>query len=137
MKKSLVFILCLTLIYSCSEDKDQSSSSTRTEEISFSSISLTNLSADNTKVKFTNTINENPSRNGLNYDYMYNGAGVALADFDNDGLDDIFFSGNDAANAIYKNLGNMEFEDVSSSALPNSNKWTFGVTIVDINNDGY
>ncbi len=139
MKKALIYIFGLITICSCSEDKKQSASGavSTSKNIAQSNISLTNLNSDDTNVKFTNIINESPGRNGLSYDYMYNGGGVALADFDNDGLEDIFFSGNDAANAIYKNLGDMQFKDVTSSALPKTQKWTFGVTIVDINNDGF
>ena len=63
------------------------------------------------------------------------GAGVALADFDNDGLIDIFFCGNKSSNAIYRNKGAFKFDN-KSTGLPKSNRWSVGATVVDINNDG-
>lgn len=89
---------------------------------------------------FENTIKENveTKENLFNYDYFYNGAGVGVIDFDNDGLQDIFFCGNQVPNKLYKNLGDFKFKDVSHSANINTNKkWSNGVSIVDLNNDGW
>ncbi|GGG55708.1 hypothetical protein GCM10011414_26970 [Croceivirga lutea] len=91
-------------------------------------------------INFENRITENVEtlENLFNYDYFYNGAGVGIIDFDNDGLQDIFFCGNQVENKLYKNLGNFKFEDVSNSAKINTNKhWSNGVSIVDLNNDGW
>ena len=89
---------------------------------------------------FENNLKENLStlENLFNYDYFYNGAGVGIIDYDNDGLQDIFFCGNQVENKLYKNLGNLTFEDVSLTSGINKNKvWSNGISIVDINNDGW
>ena len=89
------------------------------------------------KIVFNNLIIENDSLNILDYEFLYNGGGVAVADFDNDGLEDVFFTGSSVGNALYKNKGNFEFEDISGQAgIVASEYWCTGVTIVDINQDG-
>src|SRR4051812_47155262 len=60
-------------------------------------------SSDDTGIDFANTITETDSFNILTYEYIYNGAGVAIADFNNDGLQDIFFTGNEVPNKLYLN----------------------------------
>ena len=90
-------------------------------------------------VKFANILSETDSLNILEYEYFYNGAGVALDDINNDGFIDIFFIGNQVDNKLYINNGNMTFTDITKiSNLSKSNKllWSSGVNLVDINNDG-
>src|SRR3954470_2350323 len=77
------------------------------------------LSSEKTGIKFSNTIFETDSFNIFDYDYIYNGAGVAVADFNNDSLQDIFFTGNMVPNKLYLNKGEMKFEDVSDEAKVN------------------
>ena len=74
----------------------------------------------------------------MKYEYIYNGAGVGIADLNNDGLQDIIFAGNQVSPRIYLNLGNFKFKDITSNfeGLTN-NQWYSSVTIVDINNDGW
>jgi hypothetical protein len=96
------------------------------------------LTSDITGVTFQNQINETPTRNIGMYDYFYNGSGVAIADFNNDGEPDIFFCGNDTDNALYFNNGNFEFQEVTARAgVSGKGKWSTGVTVIDINNDGW
>ena len=64
---------------------------------------------EHTTVSFNNEIADNDTFNIINYEYIYNGGGVAIADFDNDGLSDIFFSGNIVSNKLYKNKGDFKF----------------------------
>ncbi|WP_162628102.1 VCBS repeat-containing protein [Arcticibacterium luteifluviistationis] len=91
-----------------------------------------------TGVDFNNKIIENDSINILTYDYTYNGGGVALEDFNNDGLKDIFFSANMTGNKLYVNKGDMKFEDVSNTLGDQSEtKWCTAAVAVDINNDGW
>src|SRR5207247_4879663 len=95
------------------------------------------LTPDQTGVRFANTITTTDSENVQTDVYVYNGAGVAIGDIDNDGLPDIFFSGNMVSSRLYLNKGNMRFDDVTHAAGVGTNRWAPGATMVDINNDGY
>ena len=91
-------------------------------------------------VTFSNTLTPDMSSmsNLFDYDYFYNGAGVGVADLDNDGLQDIFFCGNQVDNVLYRNTGDFVFEDISTTAGINQGKvWSTGVTFADINKDGF
>lgn len=90
-----------------------------------------------TGVKFINTIEEDDSLHVFKYEYLYNGHGVGVADFNNDGLVDIFFSGNTVPNKLFLNKGNFQFEDITKDAGVGGNKtWATGVSIADVNGDG-
>jgi enediyne biosynthesis protein E4 len=95
------------------------------------------LSPSRTGITFANTITTNDSVNVQNDVYVYNGAGVAVGDIDNDGLPDIFFAGNMVSSRLYLNKGDMRFEDITKRAGVETSRWATGVTMVDINNDGY
>jgi enediyne biosynthesis protein E4 len=95
------------------------------------------LSPKYTGVTFKNQLKEDRENNILRYEYFYNGGGVAVGDLNNDGWDDIFFSGNMVPNKLYKNLGKLKFEDISKSAgVQGKSAWTTGVSMADINGDG-
>jgi hypothetical protein len=94
------------------------------------------LSATQTGISFANTITTNDSLNVLTDVYVYNGAGVAAGDIDNDGLPDLFFAGNMVSSRLYRNLGHMRFEDITQQAGVATNRWATGAAMVDINNDG-
>jgi hypothetical protein len=94
------------------------------------------LSARQTGVTFENSITTNDSVNVQTEVYVYNGAGVAIGDINNDGLSDIFFSGNMVSSRLYLNKGEMRFEDITERARVGTNRWASGATMVDINNDG-
>ena len=95
------------------------------------------LAADRTGVAFANTITTNDTLNVQTDPYVYNGAGVAVGDIDNDGLPDLYFAGNMVSSRLYLNKGDMRFEDLTARAGTATNRWVTGVTMVDIDNDGY
>ena len=95
------------------------------------------LSADSTGIHFINELKEDENVNPLQYENSYNGGGVAIGDVNNDGLDDIYFSGNKVDNRLYLNKGNFKFEDITQkSGVKGRDSWKTGVTMVDINGDG-
>ncbi len=93
--------------------------------------------SNDTGITFNNKLSFNDTLSVLEFEYMYNGAGVAVADFDLDGLQDIFFTGNMVSNALYRNLGDWKFQDITLSANVASSNWSNGVAIVDIDQNGY
>ncbi len=88
-------------------------------------------------ITFSNTIAENDSFNVIDYTYLYNGGGVGVGDVNNDGLDDIFFAGNQVSSRLYLNQGNLTFRDVTQSSGVSTSRWATGVAMVDINHDGW
>jgi hypothetical protein len=94
------------------------------------------LTPARTGVAFANTITTNDSVNVQTDVYVYNGGGVAIGDIDNDGLPDIFFTGNMVSSRLYVNKGDMRFGDITESAGVETSRWATGASMVDINNDG-
>lgn len=98
---------------------------------------FTLLPPDSTGVKFINAIENHKNFNIFKYRNFYNGGGVALGDINNDGLTDIYLTGNMVPNRLFLNKGNFKFEDISETANILGNKpWSTGVVMADINNDG-
>jgi hypothetical protein len=124
---NIFFIVILTILTSCSSKNKK----------------FDKLKSSETGVSFINKIEENDVQNVLNYEYFYNGGGVAAADFNNDGLLDLYFTANLASDKIYINKGKCRFEDITEkagitrSAFQYNGEWKTGVSIVDINNDGW
>ena len=96
------------------------------------------VSSGHSGIHFNNQITQTDSLNVLDISNVYNGGGVGIADFNNDGLQDIYFTGNTVSNKLYLNRGNFKFDDITDQALVGGNgKWCRGVSLVDINNDGW
>ncbi|MBS1607695.1 MAG: VCBS repeat-containing protein [Bacteroidetes bacterium] len=88
-------------------------------------------------IHFNNEIKEDENFNVLFYEYIYNGGGVGIGDFNNDSLPDIYFTGSRVSNKLFINKGNLKFEDITEAAGVSGNgRWCKGASIVDINNDG-
>jgi len=95
------------------------------------------INASHSGIDFTNTITENDSINPLDVVNIYNGGGVGVGDFNNDGLQDLYFTGNMVSSKLYLNKGGFVFDDVTSQAgVEGKQRWARGVAVVDINNDG-
>ncbi len=101
-------------------------------------ILFTKLDQDQTGLDFSNELVENIKFNGLQYEYYYNGSGLAVADFNNDGLKDIFFVSAMNHHKLFLNEADLKFKDVTQASKIKSGKhFSTGVTLVDINNDGW
>jgi hypothetical protein len=120
----LLFSLCLFLLFSCKEE---------------SKTLFTRLSENSTGITFRNLLKEeDPRFNIIFYPYFYNGGGVAIGDVNNDGLQDVFFTGNMVKNRLFINKGEFDFEDVTTeSHIAEKEGWCTGATMIDINQDGW
>ena len=98
---------------------------------------FTLLSSEQTGIDFENTIVETEDYNLYDYEYMYNGGGIGIIDINNDGLNDFIAGGNLVPSKLYLNKGNLQFEDITESAGLTTDRWVAGISIVDINADGY
>ena len=97
---------------------------------------FTEIKASRSHIDFNNKLVENDSTNFIINQYIYIGSGVGTGDFNNDGLQDLFFAGAQVPSRLYINKGNLEFEDVTEKSGLLNTKWCTGVSIVDINLDG-
>lgn len=124
MKNPFIYLVlfCLMTLFSC-KGKDTL---------------FTPISSSQSGVHFNNQILENDSVNVLDFENVYNGGGIGVADFNNDGLQDLYFSGNLVSNKLYLNKGAFKFEDITQQAgVDGKGKWCRGVSVIDINNDGW
>jgi enediyne biosynthesis protein E4 len=119
----LLVIYVLFLPVACTTDK---------KELLFSS-----LPSKVTNIHFNNQVNETDSTHSFINEFGYMGGGVGIGDFNNDGLKDIYFTGNQVSSALYINKGENRFSDITAKAGCGTSGWATGVSIVDINNDGY
>lgn len=123
MKPSLIIVIACTLLYACSNNSGET---------------FKKLSPARSGIKFFNELIENDTLNYTKFPYMYMGGGISIGDINNDGLDDIFFTGNLVSNKLYLNKGNLRFEDISKEAgIEGNRQWFTGSTMADVNNDGW
>ncbi len=131
-----ILFVGVVMLSSCGETSEQNNASNTSSSQKVFSL----LSSKATGIDFVNQLEDNPltDDNVLSFPHYYNGAGVAIADFNNDGLKDVFLSGNEVDNKLYLNKGDLKFEDISAKAGINVNKkWSTGASVVDINADGF
>lgn len=95
------------------------------------------LTPENTGVNFVNTVPENDTLNQFSYHYLFNGTGVAAGDINNDGLPDLVFTGNEVPAKLYLNKGDFKFDDITKKSGLATSGWMSGVTMADVNNDGF
>ncbi|GAA4268843.1 VCBS repeat-containing protein [Hyunsoonleella aestuarii] len=123
MSKFYISIVSFLILFSCG-GKDE--------------VIFRNTSPQNTGVDFTNALTETDDLNILDYLYFYNGGGVAVGDINNDGLSDIYLSGNQVKNRLFLNKGNLKFEDITEKANVFGNStWNTGAVMGDVNGDGF
>jgi len=122
----------MLIFYSCSTKEENTKANSENGPL----FSL--LSPKKTNVTFSNNLTEDNINNSFKYEYFYNGGGVSLGDINNDGLTDIYFTGNMVSDKLYLNKGNLEFEDITSTAIKTGTEgWHSGTTMADVNGDGF
>ncbi len=139
-EKFVLLSAAIFLLAACSDTSDSNDTETADSlALSEDFMEFETLSSTKTGIDFYNSITESDSFNFYTYEYIYNGAGVAVGDINNDGLVDIYFSGNQVQDKLYLNKGDMVFEDITVSAFEKSANegWHTGVNMVDINADGF
>lgn len=95
------------------------------------------IPSSHSNIHFNNEVIENDSINSLDFEFLYNGGGVAVGDFNKDGLPDLYFTGSTTSNKLYRNKGNLIFTGVPNTAhVTGEGEWSSGAAVVDINNDG-
>ncbi len=128
MKAHILLAISLVLTLSCSRDDKQGTLSNQHPLFKL---------RDNCGIDFQNTLTYTEDFNPYTYRNFYNGGGVAIGDINNDGLPDLYFTGNIVDNRLYLNKGNWLFEDITeNSGVACKNIWSTGATFVDINHDG-
>ena len=120
----LVFVAFVSWLSACQSEPDATTL-------------FTKLPSDATGIHFQNTLRETEDFNVMKYGYFYNGGGVAVGDVNNDGLPDIYFTGNLVASRLYLNQGDWTFREVAEEAgVAAAGLWNTGVTMADVNGDG-
>jgi enediyne biosynthesis protein E4 len=130
MQPRLSLLIFLLICFACKDNSVPYNDETTTL--------FTNIPSSHSNVNFINKIEETVDFNFLNYSYIYNGGGVAVGDINNDGLEDLYFTSNQQSNKLYLNTGNFVFKDITEDAgVMDDEGWSTGVTMIDINNDGW
>ncbi|MCK5443713.1 MAG: VCBS repeat-containing protein, partial [Maribacter sp.] len=132
----LLFGFILFFILSCKDKKDTFAQNEGPEEVIQS---YRAIPEDSSGIQFLNKTQESQNFNYLIYPFIYFGGGVSTGDINNDGLPDIYFTGQMGKNKLYLNKGNMSFQDITATAGVEGiyNHWTTGTTMADVNNDGF
>ncbi|WP_034062635.1 VCBS repeat-containing protein [Lacinutrix jangbogonensis] len=132
----LISILIIFILFSCKPDKENTKEIIETSKVQTEKL-FTLLTEKESGFYFINEVNSTNEVNVLTYENYFNGGGVAVGDINNDGLLDIFMTGNLFGGRLYLNKGNMQFEQISDKANVYSNGFTTDAAFVDVNGDGY
>ena len=136
MIKRIIILLCFLMGLSCAQDKEEDKKD-QAKEAGKETL-FTEMHPDSTGIDFLNKVENEKDFNIFNYRNFYNGGGVGIGDLNNDGLPEVYFTANRGDNKLYLNKGNFKFEDITESAgVKGERSWSTGVTMVDINADGY
>ncbi|MEM9823061.1 MAG: VCBS repeat-containing protein, partial [Bacteroidota bacterium] len=134
----LFWIICLFLLSACQSDPNPNNSTPTLQNVAPSGPQFHLLSPQQSGLQFTNTVKESKEFHHLLWESVYYGGGVAVGDLNNDGLPDLYFTGNQVNDALYLNQGKLKFKDISQKAgIDQKAGWSTGVTMVDINADGW
>ena len=135
-----LLLISLLFVLSCSDDSTKaiSKDAENSAENVFEPIRFESIPSTVSGISFNNKIDVVKVKTFLEYINAYNGGGVGIGDFNNDGLDDIYFTGNTSSNKLYINKGDFKFEEITKTAgVAAKGKWCTGVTVEDINKDGF
>lgn len=132
--KTIIYTLCTaSILFSCKNKEENTKNETQNEAPQFQL-----LDAATTGINFENNLVSTDEFNVYRYRNFYNGGGVSIGDINNDGLQDIYLTSNLNQNKLYLNKGNFKFEDITDKAKVGGTKaWSTGVSMVDINADGF
>ncbi len=132
MKKSCWCVLVGCLLFIACHNKNETEAKDDTPQL------FQSLDSTQTGINFINAVNDSAHFNIFNFRNFYNGGGVGIGDINNDGLPDVFFTSNQGTNKLYLNKGDFKFEDISASAgIQGIHKWHTGVSMADVNGDGW
>ncbi len=132
--KTVIIVLSISFLFHSCEDNEVAQKMKDTKETPLFKL----VQPEDSGIKFKNTIAENYDNFFAIFNYVYNGAGVAVADINNDGLSDIYFTANEAPDRLYLNRGNFIFDDITDSAnISKQDGWHNGVVMADVNADGH
>ncbi|WP_422858524.1 FG-GAP-like repeat-containing protein [Flagellimonas sp. S174] len=128
----MFLLVCIGCKYNSQKKEITENDVEKSEKVIFSK-----LAPNESGITFENRLEENDTLNYFTYPYIYMGGGISAGDINNDGLTDLFFTGNMVSNKLYLNKGNLQFEDITVSAgLDGDKRWYTGTTMADVNGDG-
>jgi len=136
--KSITLLITIALLFSCGNENSSNKNKGEKQEEK-ASMKFEKVDAKHSGIDFVNNVEQSDSINFFNFEYIFNGGGVAVGDINNDGLTDIYFTGNHVSDKLYINKGDLKFEDITESAIGDiaTLGWHTGVNMVDINADGW
>lgn len=129
--------LAIVALLACFGCSDTGNALPKKEKLPADSPLFQKLSAEQTGINFVNRITEDENYNHILVDVVFNGAGVAVIDVNNDGLQDLFFAGNMESDRLYLNKGGMQFEDITDRAGIRNDSWSTAIAVADVNGDGW